>query len=226
MKTRGRIWLLYALSFILINAVIFLIPNSKTSGFIIAWISLILLFLMGGFVLRVVMGKRSETIEACLIGQKLLKTMAVLIAIQLLALAAVGLTGESIPFWIILIAEAVFLIVCLIILIRQDIARATVRKIEKDAAAATVDMKRLRSKAQALCATIDDPVNAKALQELADELQFSDPVSNSATSSYENRINTLLESIGHHQDAGERGELIRRAIALTKERAIVAKTNK
>ena len=58
MKTRGRIWRLYALSFILINAVIFLIPNSKTSGFIIAWISLILLFLMGGFVLRVVMGKR------------------------------------------------------------------------------------------------------------------------------------------------------------------------
>ena len=224
MKTRGRIWLLYALSFILINAVIFLIPNSKTSGFIVAWISLILLFLMGGFVLRVVMGKRSETIEACLIGQKLLKTMAVLIAVQLLVLVAVGLTGESVPFWIILIAEAVFLIVCLIVLIRQDIARATVRKIEKDAAAA--DMKRLRSKAQALCATIDDPVNAKALQELADELQFSDPVSNSATSSYENRINTLLESIGHHQDAGERGELIRRAIALTKERAIVAKTNK
>ena len=143
-----------------------------------------------------------------------------------LALVAVGLAGESIPFWIILVAEAVFLIVCLIVLIRQDIARATVRKIEKDAAAATVDMKRLRSKAQALCSTIEDPVNAKALQELADELQFSDPVSNSATSSYENRINTLLESIGHHQDAGERGELIRRAIALTKERAIVAKTNK
>ena len=225
MKTRGRIWILYLLEFILVNAVIFLVPLEKNSNVIIAWIGLVLMFIIGGFVLRIVMGKRSETIEACLIGQKLLKTITVLIAVQLAILIACALIN-SIPFWTVVVTEIILIIISLIILVRQDISRATVRKVEKETAAATVDMKHLRFKAQALSTSIADPVNAKVLRELADELQFSDPVSNSATSSYENRINTLLDSIEHHHNADERSELIRRAIALTKERAVVAKTNK
>ena len=97
---------------------------------------------------------------------------------------------------------------------------------DRQIAARTADMKSLRDKAQALCASIQDPGNAKALKELADELRYSDPVSGAATASYEKRIDTLLESIAHHDDAAERSELIRRATALVRERASVAKTNK
>lgn len=97
---------------------------------------------------------------------------------------------------------------------------------DRQIAARTADMKSLRDKAQALCASIQNPGNAKALKELADELRYSDPVSGAATASYEKRIDTLLESIAHHDDAAERSELIRRATALVRERASAAKTNK
>ena len=122
--------------------------------------------------------------------------------------------------------QCLLILVSVLILVRKDMARDTVRKIEKDMAAATADIKSLRVKAEALCSSIDDPVNAKALRQLADELRYTDPISNNATASYESRLDTLLESITHHDDPSERGELIRRATALVKERALAAKSSK
>ena len=226
MLSRGRIWILFILCFVLINALIFLIPFDKTANIIVAWAGLFILFIINAYVLRVSMGKRSEKTEAIMIGKKLLKTALMLLAIQLIALAGIAVIGQAIPFWAVLLFEFLLIFISIIILIKTDIPRAVVRKAEQTAAKSTAGVKELRAKAEALCINLDDPANEKALHELADELKYTDPVSNEKTEKLENRINTLLESISHHQDAKERSELIRRAIALVKERAIIAKENK
>ena len=226
MKAQGKIWILFLLTFIIINAIIVLVPFEKTGNLIVAWAGTVLMFLIGGVVLKVAMGKRSERSEAYLIGQKLLKTACLLVGIQLLVLLAVALLGNGLPFWAVMLIEIILILVSILVLIRKDMARDTVRKIEKDISTSTADVKSLRVKAEALCSTIDDPENAKALQQLADELRYTDPVSNDATAPYESRLDTLLDSIAHHEDPEERGELIRRATALVKERALVAKSSK
>ena len=226
MKTRGRIWLLYFMAFVLLNAAILVIPFEKTASVIVAWAGLIIMCLIGAVALYTAMGKRSEEAEAFLIGQKLLKTALTLIGVQLVVLVAVALLSSLVPFWAVLVAEVFLLIIFIMILIKTDIARATVRKVEHEAAAATADMKALRAKAEALCAGVSDPENAKALRTLADELRYADPVSDKATASYEKRLDTLLESIRNQDDPAERAELIRRATALVKDHAAVAKANK
>ncbi len=224
MKSRGHIWLIYILTFVLINALVFLIPFEKTTPVFIVWAGMILVYLLGGFSLVKATGKKSA--DAFLAGKRTMKTVAVWIVIQAVALAAAALLGTQLPIWAALAAEAVLLVLAAISLIRTDMTRSTVRKMDQDMNAVTADIKGLRAKAEALCNMNVDAETKKALKALADELRYTDPVSNQSTEQYESRIKTLLESIAHHEDPVERMELIRRATALVKERAAAAKASK
>ncbi len=226
MKGQGRIWILFLAAFLLVNAVIILVPFEKSANLIIAWAGTVLMFLIGGIVLKVAMGKRAGKSEVYQIGKKLLTTAYLFIGIQLVFLLLVALLGKMLPFWCVLLAEIVLILLSVIFLMRRDMTRNAVQTMEKETVAKTAGIKSLRVKAEALCSSIDDPINAKALRQLADELRYTDPVSNDATSSYESRLDTLLESIAHHDDPSERAELIRRATALVKERAFAAKSSK
>ena len=91
-------------------------------------------------------------------------------------------------------------------IIRKKKAEKEIKKIEKEMADNTAVMKQLRAKAESLSVSIDDPLLNKALHELSDEFRFADPVSSDATKDYDERLDTLLESIAHHEDSAEREE--------------------
>ena len=224
MKSRGHTWLIYILTFVLINALVFLIPFEKTTPVFIAWAGMILVYLLGAFALVKATGKKTG--DAFLTGKRTMKSIAVWIIIQAAVLATAAILGAKIPVWAALAAEAVLLVLAAISTIRTDMTHSTVRKMDQDMNAVTADIKGLRAKADALCNMSVDAETKKALKALADELRYTDPVSNQATEQYESRINTLLESIAHHEDPVERMELIRRAAALVKERAAAAKASK
>ena len=123
MKSRGHIWLVYILTFVLINALVFLIPFEKTTPVFIACAGMILVYLLGAFALVKATGKKTG--DAFLTGKRTMKSIAVWIVIQAVALAAAAILGTKLPIWAALAAEAVLLVLAAISLIRTDMTRST-----------------------------------------------------------------------------------------------------
>lgn len=226
MKSRGHLWLIYALCFILVNALVFLIPFEKTTGVFIAWAGLVIMFLIGAAMMARALGRKSDAASAQLIGRRQLRCIACLLVLHVAALAAVAALGSRVPLWAAAALEAVLLIAGLIALLRIDGDRSAVRQAEKHMQTATDTVKALRAKADTLAQRGGSAEAQKALKALAEELRYSDPVSTSASRPLEERIETLLASIADQDDSPERTELIRRATALVKERSVLVKSNK
>ncbi len=226
MKTRGRVWVIFAIACILINLLLLLLPFEKSATFVVTWAGLVLMLVIDAIALKTAMGKRTESAQGMLFGRKLLKTTACLTAVQLILTVAMLILGKDVPFAAVLIGQIVLLLIAVAVLLRSDMTRATVQRVEAETKANVASIKELRIKADGLCAGTADPANEKALKQLADELRYSDPVSNAQTASYEKRIGTILDSLANQDKPEERAELIRRALALVKERAAVAKSSK
>ena len=110
--------------------------------------------------------------------------------------------------------------------LRQRKLEQSARQADEKAARQTSRVKALRNQAEALYAAEGETANKRELRLLADELRYTDPVSGKATEEFERRLADLLTGIGHQKDEEERGELIRRAVAIVRERSSAAKAGK
>ena len=226
MKSHGHIWLIYILCFILVNVLVFVIPFEKTAAVFVAWAGLALMFLIGALMMARALGRKSDAAPAQLIGRKQVRRTAVFLVLHVLLLAAAAALGTKVPLWAVVAAVAVLLVGGLIALIGIDGTRSAVQKAEKAMQTSTDAMKSFRTMADTLAARGGSPEAQKALRTLAEELRFSDPVSTAASRPLEERIGTLLSSVEEQDDSPERTELIRRATALVRERAVLVKSEK
>ncbi len=232
MPDKKQLRTIIALVIILIayNVLAFAIPFTRTGLFWTGYIFGLVAIVVGILIFLLAFGK-SETLKSKFYGFPVARVGIIYVCIQLpLSFIAMALAKtETIPNWPFLVLFVLLLSAAVLGTAAVDMTRDEVERQEKAHSGDISSMKGLRSAAEALTAQCADPDAKKALQRFADELRFSDPVSNSATKESENELKTLIADMGAAVGASDMDrvkELANKASVLLKKRNELCRLNK
>lgn len=148
---------------------------------------------------------------------------------QLLAGLLLMALGKWVPVWLAVLVYAIMLGAAVIGLISADAVAEQIHaqdaKLKKDVAA----MRAIQSKLSVLPGQCEDPVTAKCLTQLAEEIRFSDPVSSEATQETEADLNALTDELQKavlEHDTAAAQNLCKRCQAVLMERNRLCKLEK
>ena len=162
-------------------------------------------------------------------GFPILKIGAVYLAAQLIAGLIFILVGKWVPVWIPVILYAIGLGAAVIGLVSADAVVEQIQvqdtKLKKNVAT----MRAMQSKVNQMVSQCDDAETAKMLKELADKVQYSDPVSSEAIADAEADLAAAVDDLQQAVVDGDTESikiLCRKADALLAERNRLCKLNK
>ncbi|MCI8425769.1 MAG: hypothetical protein HFJ72_08965 [Adlercreutzia sp.] len=151
------------------------------------------------------------------------------LAVQL-CISVVEMACSSImPFWAILIVNAIVLVLALAGCISTEAARSEVVKIEASSADSVSGMTDLRLTGQSLARTSSNGPFAAQTASIAEALRFSDPISSESTRPLENRISAdlaLLEGAIQSGDEARVNELAEAALRDIQQRNDICRAHK
>ena len=137
--------------------------------------------------------------------------------------------GKWVPVWLAVLVYAIMLGAAVIGLISADAVAEQIHaqdaKLKKDVAA----MRTIQSKLSVLPGQCEDPVTAKCLTQLAEEIRFSDPVSSEGTQETEADLNALTDELQKavlENDTAAAQNLCKRCQAVLMERNRLCKLEK
>ncbi len=137
--------------------------------------------------------------------------------------------GNVLPVWLIVVVYIVLLGGAAIGFIGVDAMRDEVERQEQTVAKSTDTMRSLQSSASALAGLCTDTSLSKQLEKLAEELKYSDPVTNVQTISAEKELTTILQELKDaltNSDTDKLEGLCKKARLVLEERNRICKANK
>ncbi len=133
------------------------------------------------------------------------------------------------PVWFIVILYVIVLAVAAIGFVGVDAMRDEVERQENNVAKNINVMRSLQSKANVLNGLCSDPELSKVVNSLAEELKYSDPISNEHTIAFENDLLDILEELKRSLTALDKDKalvLCKKAKLVLEERNRICKANK
>lgn len=227
-KNMLRCGIAVLLLLIVYNMLVFLIPFVRTVPFFVAYgfttfaIVLQLPLLISAFL----DGKRAQS---WLYGFPIARIGGIYLAAQLIiGFVAMAVSGW-VPLWLLIVVEALLLGGAAIGLLTTDAMRDEIQrqdvKLQKDTSA----MRELQSRTCAMLGQTKDSRLCEELKALADNLRYSDPVSNDITRELENNLLVCMDDMEKalvDRDDACAIELCRKAEATLTERNRLCRLNK
>lgn len=214
-----------AVALIVFVVLAFLLPFVHNTVFWIAFGAAIVMGLVAG-VAFIRSFRKDETLESKVLGWPIFKVALIGLVVQaVLSLLLMALAGLC-PVWIAVLAEVLVFAAVAALLIVRDAGREVVTVSEQALPDKTQTMKNLRLQAKNAAALVRDARVQKAMEELAEEMQFSDPVSSGATEEMETALAGLIAQVKLADTPEGALELVQQAKRLLKQRNETLKMSK
>ena len=217
-----------AVLLVLYILIAFLIPFVHTATFWVSFVFTIIAFAVVGTAVYTAFVKNPDA-KSKFYGFPIARIGVIYGIAQLLAGLLLMALGKWVPVWLAVLVYAIMLGAAVIGLISADAVAEQIHaqdaKLKKDVAA----MRAIQSKLSVLPGQCEDPVTAKCLTQLAEEIRFSDPVSSEATQETEADLNALTDELQKavlEHDTAAAQNLRKRCQAVLMERNRLCKLEK
>ncbi|MGN1307616.1 MAG: hypothetical protein ACI4V3_08110 [Faecousia sp.] len=179
---------------ILYILIAFLIPFAKTATYWVSFVFTLIAFCVVAASIYIAFVKNPDA-KSKFYGFPIARIGVIYGIAQLVAGLLLMALGKWVPVWVAVLVYAIGLGAAVIGLISADAVAEQIHvqdaKLKKDVAA----MRAIQSKLSVLPGQCEDPVTAKCLTQLAEEIRFSDPVSSEATQETEDDLNALTDEL-------------------------------
>lgn len=224
-KLYKHVWLFWTILLVIVTVLAVSIPFTRNLIFWLALVCNAIMFCVTAWVfVRTV--HSVETLESKILGWPIFHSAVVFLIIQVIAATVIMLFAAICPLWLFIILELIIFSVCALTLIIRDVSHTVVTLSENHLNDKTVSFKALRLIASMLVSDLSETEVVLAMQKLADEMRFSDPVSTSSSIELEEKLGDLFLRIKNSIDLQEQLELIREAQQLLHQRNEVVKFTK
>lgn len=215
-------WIIYLLIF---NAAVFISPVLWNTGewftptFWIAYALITVAFI--GHLISAFFAFRAETAEEAFLNTSIIRTSQAGLA----ATMVIGTAVMAIPYiedWYGIVACLAIMGFTAIRVINASLAIDAVKDTGTKVSQSTEFMKSLAVESQGLASMTTDPELKEKLRKLAEDIRYSDPVSNDGTKEIENRISTsiaVLSDVLKGDKTEDALRLTNELLAMIKERA-------
>lgn len=188
-------YIILGILLIVFTVIAFVIPFQKNSGFWMAYIFGLIAILFQIYVFKISLAKNGDA-KSKFYGFPIAKIGVVYLGVQIvLSFAEMTITLTNIPMYSFTVINIVILAVAIAGVISADSIRNEIVQQEKKLKANVTSMRKLQSMAQALVEQYKDTEMKSVLQDIADKLKYSDPVTSDATEAYENELLQQLTEI-------------------------------
>lgn len=202
---KNNAYIALGILFIVFSAVAFIAPIEKTSTF---WISYIFAAVVIAF--QIPAGKKaisSPDLKSIFMGWPLLYISLTYLGSQLVASLALMLI-PNVPVWVAVIISVILLGLACVGVLGGNAAHETIDKTEAKVQSKVSYVKSIQSDVEILAVQETDPETKKALQELAQSIRYSDPMSSEILSGLEEQIWSEVQSLSKVQDKKDKiGEI-------------------
>ena len=213
---------------ILYILIAFLIPFAKAATFWVSFVFTLIAFCVVAASIYIAFVKNPDA-KSRFYGFPIARIGVIYGIAQLVAGLLLMALGKWVPVWLAVLVYAIMLGAAVIGLISADAVAEQIHaqdaKLKKDVAA----MRAIQSKLSVLPGQCEDPVTAKCLTQLAEEIRFSDPVSSEATRETEVDLNALTDELQKavlENDTAAAQNLCKRCQAVLMERNRLCKLEK
>ena len=194
-KNKIRVITFAAIALVVFNVIAFVIPIPKSAVFWVAYIFGMLAIAAQLLFMNVAFSGK-EDIRSRFYGFPIARIGVIYGACQLLLSFAAMALGAFIPVWIPIVVFIFIAAAAGVGLISTDIVREEIEKQDEKLVKDVSRMRSLQSKMNVLISQSDVSGELKtALDKLADEIKYSDPVSSSATEQIEDELNFNIEEL-------------------------------
>lgn len=190
-------YVLIGIIFILITVVSLAIPTSKNAAFWIAYI-----FTVVALAAQIVLWKRTfghKELKSKFLGFPIVHIGIVYLIAQI-AVLFVFVFAEKLPAWSALVTCTVIAAMAAIFMIAADVGRTEIEKVEQKVQGKVFYIKNLQVDIEILASAEKDAKTKKALEQLAEKIRFSDPISNEQLASLEEKISIAVENMKSSDD--------------------------
>lgn len=178
---------------VMVSVIVFSVPTEKTAAL---WISYA--FSVAAFAAQIVIWKaalgRETTLKSKFLGFPVLHIGTVYLIVQLAALA-VFLCVPGLPAWSAVVAGTVIVGVSAVCMLAADVGRGEVERVEAGVQKKVFYIKALQADVELLAERETEPETKAALNQLAEKVRFSDPMSHEQLAELEEQITTMVSQL-------------------------------
>lgn len=188
---------LIGIIFILITIVSLVIPTSKSAAFWIAYI-----FTVVALAAQIVLWKRTfghKELTSKFLGFPIVHIGIVYLVVQITVLF-MFVFAEKLPTWSALVSCTAIAAIAAIFMISADVGRTEIERVEQKVQGKVFYIKNLQVDIEILASAEKDTKTKEQLEQLAEKIRFSDPMSNEQLAPLEERIAIAVESLKSSDD--------------------------
>ena len=198
MRKSGRLKdALIGIIFILITVVSLAIPTSKSAAFWVAYI-----FTVVALAAQIVLWKRAfghKELKSKFLGFPIVHIGIVYLVVQI-AVLFIFVFAEKLPTWSALVICTAIAAIAAIFMIAADAGRTEIERVEQKIKGKVFYIKNLQVDMEILAGAEKDAKTKKALEQLAEKIRFSDPMSNEQLAVLEDKISLAVENLKSSDD--------------------------
>lgn len=195
-KNKLRWWIVLGIVLAVYNVLAFVLPFQRNRTFVISYIFTMIAILLQTYVIQTAFYK-GEGVKSKFYGFPIAKLGVIYLAIQLIlgfAFMAIG-SSLTVPVWIPVALYIVILAAAVIGLIATETVRDAVSRQDEKQVRQTSCMREIQAKGKSLAERNTVSEVKKDLEKLAEDLRFSDPVSNESLAETEDKLLGCLKQI-------------------------------
>lgn len=215
-STKG--YLILGILFALVSVIAFVLPTEKTATFWLAYAFTVVAFAAQVGIWKIALGKE-ETLKSKFLGFPVVHIGVVYLIVQIVAFAAF-LFVPTAPAWIVVIACVLIAGISAICMIAADTGRSEIERVEAKVQKKVFYIKSLQADVRLLVNQESDPDTKAALEQLAEKIRFSDPMSHEQLADLEMQIAAKVSDL---KVATNKAEIIPEILALLEDRNIKCK---
>lgn len=193
MKNKNLGYVVLGILLVLVSIIAFVIPTEKTGTFWIAYVFTDIAILAQIVIWKNALGKE-DTLKSKFLGFPVVHVGIVYLVVQIVAFAAFTAV-PALPIWSAIVACVVILGFSVIFMIAGEAGRGEIERVEAKVQKKVFFIKELQADVELLIDREADIEIRTALQQLAEKIRFSDPMSDDTLSEIENAITVKVSEL-------------------------------
>ena len=195
-STKG--YVILGIIFALISIIAFAVPTMKTATFWIAYVFTAIAIVAQIVIWKNALGKE-DTLKSKFLGLPVVHIGIVYLVVQIVAFAVFTVV-PVLPIWSAVVACAVILGFSVIFMIAGEAGRGEIERVETKVQKKVFFIKELQADVELLIDRETDTEIRAALQQLAEKIRFSDPMSDDTLSKIESTIADRVAELKNESD--------------------------
>lgn len=193
-KNKTRFILVIVIALVVFNIIAFVVPFVKSDTFYTAYIFGMLSIILQAVIVKIAF-KDADTAKSRFYGFPVVQIGGVYLVIQLILSIITMALSVYIPIWIPFILFTVILGVSSVGCISADATREEIIQQEKEDTENTIYMRNMQSKVNMLVYQCNNGDIRTEIENLAESIKYSDPVSNDGLGGIESELSLQIENL-------------------------------